>query len=194
MFHQLISLKEEELRDDLQAKVTRKSKNVFHFMKPNLKFNFPNHKYLGPGNDIENGEPVDEDDEIAKEHDLAYEYSKSHKDIRKADRNAIKKIGRSIGALGLGIKYGVESLIGVQYPRMAPTNWPNDDDLWLHKVSEGLKDYLMSILIETTRIDHKNPTRLLSFATDKNNKPALQYYRVDYTTAIDSGEAKCIEH
>ncbi|KAL3249387.1 hypothetical protein MRX96_056045 [Rhipicephalus microplus] len=33
----------------------------------------PSHRYLCPGNPLRNGDPVDEDDGIAKSHDEAYE-------------------------------------------------------------------------------------------------------------------------
>ncbi len=35
-------------------------------------FNFPGHKYLGPGNGLDRGEPVDADDAAAQKHDQAY--------------------------------------------------------------------------------------------------------------------------
>lgn len=36
-------------------------------------FNFPGHKYLGPGNGLDRGEPVDADDAAAQKHDQAYD-------------------------------------------------------------------------------------------------------------------------
>nr|QHD57624.1 capsid protein [Adeno-associated virus] len=36
-------------------------------------FVFPGHNYLGPGNDLDNGKPVDADDAAAKKHDEAYD-------------------------------------------------------------------------------------------------------------------------
>lgn len=42
---------------------------------------FPGHKYLGPGNKIFCGTPVDSDDLIAQEHDLAYERAETKEDI-----------------------------------------------------------------------------------------------------------------
>ncbi|KAL1415819.1 hypothetical protein MTO96_028762 [Rhipicephalus appendiculatus] len=47
---------------------------------------FPGHRYLGPGNPLRNGDPVDEDDGIAKSHDEAYERAKSHVDVFAADQ------------------------------------------------------------------------------------------------------------
>lgn len=36
-------------------------------------FNFPGHKYLGPGNGLDRGEPVDADDAAAQKHDQSYD-------------------------------------------------------------------------------------------------------------------------
>nr|CAD7448507.1 unnamed protein product [Timema bartmani] len=47
------------------------------------------HSYIGPGNPLDNGEPVDKDDQIAKEHDQAYETAKSSKNIFDTDQRAI---------------------------------------------------------------------------------------------------------
>ncbi|KAL3171800.1 hypothetical protein MRX96_001442 [Rhipicephalus microplus] len=47
---------------------------------------FPGHRYLGPGNLLRNGDPVDEDNGIAKSHDEAYERATSHEDVFAADQ------------------------------------------------------------------------------------------------------------
>lgn len=88
--------------------------------------NFPGHNYLGPGNPIENGEPVDEDDRIARRHDILYYAATSVEDIRAANRSAIVDFTKdflytgnyhsAIGSVGLGLKYIGESVFGVQYP------------------------------------------------------------------------------
>lgn len=86
--------------------------------------NYPWHRYLGPGNVINNGEPIDEDDRIAREHDEAYERALNDDDIRNADQEAIGEFlslnspHGYVGAAGLSLKYGVESLSGVLYPNM----------------------------------------------------------------------------
>lgn len=74
-----------------------------------------------------NSVPVDEDDRIAQRHDIAYDASTSDEHIRSADRSAISEFAKdyfttgnyhsAIGAVGLGIKYIGESVVGVQYPR-----------------------------------------------------------------------------
>ncbi|XP_039292344.1 uncharacterized protein LOC120353288 [Nilaparvata lugens] len=87
---------------------------------------FPGHNYLGPGNPIENGEPVDSDDAIAQIHDLAYHYAECAEDIRLSDREAIASFfsdcvenrnwHSAVGCMGIGIKYVVESCVGILYP------------------------------------------------------------------------------
>lgn len=91
------------------------------------KFTFPGHRYLGPGNPLRNGEPVDSDDRIVERHDWAYEFSQTDGDVRRVDREAIGEFSRDaivncnwhsvVGAAGLGAKYAVETVTGVQYPR-----------------------------------------------------------------------------
>lgn len=99
-----------------------------------MKFNWPGHNYLGPGNPLNNGKPVDKDDEIAEKHDWAYHNSRTTEDVRAADKTAIKEFTSdflstgnyesAIGAAGLGLKFIGESVIGVQYPNLASTSTP----------------------------------------------------------------------
>jgi hypothetical protein len=90
---------------------------------------FPGHNYLGPGNDLNSGKPVDVDDLIAQEHDIAYESARNEEDVFVADRIAIlrfifdciknKNWHSAIGAIGLSLKHGFEKLIRkVVYPRL----------------------------------------------------------------------------
>jgi len=95
-------------------------------------FLFPGHKYLGPGNSVNNGEPIDSDDEIAYEHDKAYETAKTKEDIYEADRVAISSFGKSalkgnwhsaIGFAGLGLKHLTEKASGkILYPSMSDSD------------------------------------------------------------------------
>lgn len=87
----------------------------------------PGHKYVGPGSDLsKKDKPVDDDDRTAYEHDLAYARAKSASEIRDADLHAIQSFAKDslnhphavIGAVGLGVKYIAESVVGVQYPRL----------------------------------------------------------------------------
>lgn len=87
---------------------------------------YPGHKYLGPGNPTNNGDPVDWDDEIAREHDLAYDKANTQQDITKADDTAIKEFFSDfhqtnnfhslVGGIGLGLKRGAEAIFGPIYP------------------------------------------------------------------------------
>lgn len=92
-----------------------------------MKFTFPGHRYLGPGNPLDNGEPVDSDDKIAQIHDTEYSQAKTKTDIFQSDQKAISAFSRDfilnrnwhsgVGALGLGIKYGTEKVLDhVLYP------------------------------------------------------------------------------
>jgi hypothetical protein len=92
---------------------------------------FPHHSYIGPGNDAYSGAPeYDLDDHIAHVHDIAYHHAKTQEDILDADKKAIHDFASdafenynphsAIGAIGLGVKHGVEKLIGVKYPSNLP--------------------------------------------------------------------------
>lgn len=85
----------------------------------------PFHRYIGPGNKSDNGEPVDEDDRIARQHDIKYDNAKTEEDIRNADIQAIILFRKNwldgnwhslIGDVGLTVKYFIESFTGVIYP------------------------------------------------------------------------------
>nr|QOD39455.1 ORF1 [uncultured densovirus]QUS52540.1 VP2 [Mute swan feces associated ambidensovirus 4] len=90
----------------------------------------PDHRFIGPGNDISDTVPVDEDDAIARDHDIDYSKAKTQKDIQRADDIAINRfstdfvntgnIHSAIGAAGIGLKRVVEAGIGVQYPANLP--------------------------------------------------------------------------
>lgn len=86
----------------------------------------PGHRYLGPGNKLDNGKPVDEDDRIAQLHDIAYEFAKNSEDVFRSDDEAIRSFagdfahslrnwelngGDFVGVLGLGAKTGVERIL-----------------------------------------------------------------------------------
>lgn len=97
----------------------------------------PPFKYLGPGNTIDRGDPYNQVDADALEHDKAYERSQSTLDIRKADKKFLTQVGDHIaesiqgkssisdsvasvaGGIGIGSKYIAESGIGVQYPSIS---------------------------------------------------------------------------
>lgn len=91
-------------------------------------FVLPYHNYIGPGNTLDRGDPIDVDDAIAQQHDLAYSKAKTPEEIREADRIAIeafdddfKKTGNwhsKVGSFGLGAKHSIEGIIGVKYPSL----------------------------------------------------------------------------
>lgn len=86
----------------------------------------PGHNYVGPGNPLDNGEPVNDADVVAKKHDYAYAKARYQEDIRDSDREAISEFIDTqsfpgyIGAVGLGAKYALESVTGVLYPNGLP--------------------------------------------------------------------------
>lgn len=103
----------------------------------------PGYKYLGPGNSLNRGVPVNALDSAAKKHDEKYhkitEYFKKtknrknfEKEIREADEEFLNEVSqiapestydsfaKFLAKGGIGTKYLVEKLTGVIYPR--PTN------------------------------------------------------------------------
>lgn len=93
------------------------------------KLLMPGHKYLGPGNKLSVGSPVDTDDYIAQQHDLAYENARCKEDVHEADKKAIfafildciknKNWHSAIGAIGLGLKHVTEVICGkIFYPKL----------------------------------------------------------------------------
>ncbi|AIQ82698.1 structural protein [Sea star-associated densovirus] len=90
----------------------------------------PDHRYIGPGNTIDDTEPVDLDDDIAREHDINYEKAKTQEDVQEADREGAGEFLTDVihnsnphsiaGYIGLKAKEKVESVIGVQYPANLP--------------------------------------------------------------------------
>ncbi|KAK9700594.1 Phospholipase A2-like domain [Popillia japonica] len=89
------------------------------------EFLYPGHNYLGPGNVLDHGEPVDNADEIAREHDFAYSVARREEDIYRADWQAIKQFGGDfvstgnvadvVGIVGLGAKTIVERPLGTVF-------------------------------------------------------------------------------
>nr|QUS52535.1 VP2 [Mute swan feces associated ambidensovirus 3] len=90
----------------------------------------PDHRYIGPGNTVDEAPPVDTDDTIAREHDVRYEEAKTQEDIQKADEIGINEfvddaiegnVHSAVGAIGLGIKKKIEQYTGVIYPPNLPS-------------------------------------------------------------------------
>lgn len=90
----------------------------------------PGYKYLGPGNSIQKGEPVNEVDWVAYFHDWSYNKAKNKNEIFVADRWAKKQfgdeflkspsLGVALGYLGISAKNIVEEdiLNKTVYPSM----------------------------------------------------------------------------
>lgn len=105
-----------------------------------MKFVLPGYKYLGPGNKLDEGEPVNEVDELARQHDLTYESARSAQDIQESDQKYAQafanqffkepSVGAALGAIGLNLKAGIESYTGVQYPNMSKR--PNETPIYAH--------------------------------------------------------------
>lgn len=94
-------------------------------------FNFPGHKYLGPGNSLDRGPPVDADDAAAQKHDQAYQEQLEAGDnpylkYNHADREfqeALKDDTSFEGNLARGIfeaKKLVAEPLGLVEPELAP--------------------------------------------------------------------------
>lgn len=91
----------------------------------------PDHRYLGPGNTLDNSEPKDTDDLIAQEHDHAYDRAQTQEDILEADRNSANEFltdalfnqnPHSVaGYIGLKAKETIERQVGVKYPANLPS-------------------------------------------------------------------------
>jgi hypothetical protein len=88
----------------------------------NKTVNFPHHRYLGPGNELNNQPHLDKDDFIAKIHDNAYD--KNPSDVHQEDYIAANEFYNEaknsphaiVGAVGLGAKFIAEQFVGQLYP------------------------------------------------------------------------------
>lgn len=100
----------------------------------------PPFKYLGPGNSLNRGQPFNEVDADAQEHDHAYNSAKTQEDVQQSDikllsqasdhfiegisgRGSISNtVGSALAGIGIGAKYNIEKKVGVQYPKHLPTS------------------------------------------------------------------------
>lgn len=96
------------------------------------KLIWPGYKYLGPGNSLDSGTPVNEADLIAKQHDHEYNSAQTREDIFDSDQKAISDFrdsfieqpsaGAAAGYIGLSIKHFAEKNLGKTiYPFNLPT-------------------------------------------------------------------------
>lgn len=110
------------------------------------------HKYFGPNGPINNGEPIDYDDKLAEEHDLAYHVATTTEEIRVADRNAImafsadavvnKNWHSMLGAAAIAAKYAAESVVDVVYPKRVSPWFPSRDP---HEAREPIVRQIVSL-------------------------------------------------
>lgn len=94
----------------------------------------PGFNYLGPGNSLNRGNPVNDIDADAQIHDNQYNQAKTSEHVKAADREFTQKaidhfiegiggagnigntFGGAIGGIGIGIKNLIEKKTGVLYP------------------------------------------------------------------------------
>ena len=101
------------------------------------------HRYLGPGNTVRSGRPIDTDDTIAQEHDALYEIAQERKRVTpdvvsSIDAHAIddflydwQQSGNwhsLVGGIGLIGKRQYENVFGVQYPSMSKRSHSGRED------------------------------------------------------------------
>ena len=108
----------------------------------------PPFKYLGPGNSLNKGEPYNEVDADALEHDIAYNTAGNKENIFNADKKFLNKvgdhlaegiqgsgsisnsIGAALGGVGIGAKHAVESTLNKSiYPNFSGKR------KWLHQTT-----------------------------------------------------------
>ena len=90
----------------------------------------PGSNYIGPGNTLNSGNPTNQFDLITFSHDNQYNNAESDSDIIQADKeflksayesvpcNTLESIHKYVSLFGIGVKYNVESLTGVLYPKL----------------------------------------------------------------------------
>lgn len=91
----------------------------------------PFHNYIGPGNPLYSGEPVNRADVVAQKHDWEYHTATSQQQVRDSDSRARENfkdnfilyggVSDALGYLGLSAKSAAESVVGhVLYPGNLP--------------------------------------------------------------------------
>lgn len=160
----------------------------------------PFHRYIGPGNPTDNGEPVDEDDRIAKAHDIKYDNAKNVEDVRKADVEAIYQFRKNwregnwhsfIGDVGLSIKYFVESYTGVIYPRISQIEIERNckiihitNVLKLHCVFKNrpfLEKYESNILVPSENLDYSSYDFVSQNKIDSSKLSPFVYVPIEWS-------------
>ena len=103
---------------------------------------YPGTKYVGPGNSLNKGEPVNHGDRLAQKHDLEYDYytylynrgeiskEKFEEEIKKSDSNFIKEnswlnLQEGISKAGIIGKQAIEKVTGQLYPSTSMSDEPS---------------------------------------------------------------------
>nr|WPR17920.1 MAG: capsid protein [Skomarfal virus 23] len=165
-------------------------------------------KYSGPGNPTNIGEPVNEADKFAKIHDLEYAYAKFRhnkgyiteeqlkKETDMADTKFMKSNGWNItssldpreqlasiiGGLGIGVKYGAESIAGQMYPSLEKSNEPD-----IPTTSANLANKLMKNLQTNISLNRTSDESGSMSASTSKAKKSDEGNRVE--TGSSGGEA-----
>lgn len=98
----LKSISEKQIQEEL---------NKLHEKTNRRGFVVPPYKYLGPGNDLNRGEPYNEIDSDARIHDIEYSKARNIKNILKSDKNFINKAGDHI-IEGIKLNESPSNIIG----------------------------------------------------------------------------------
>nr|QUS52530.1 VP2 [Mute swan feces associated ambidensovirus 2] len=119
-------------------------------------FTLPDHKFLGPGNTIDDKTPLDLDDEFARVHDILYANALTQHDISKADEHFLEDTVSDIidngnwhslvSYLGIQLKHTLENIVGVQYPNGLPTIVSGKKKCQVELMS--VKDLLLKIVLD----------------------------------------------
>lgn len=139
-------------------------------VKPKIVYS--GHKYLGPGNELNAGNPVDTDDAIAEIHDHGYNEAKNDNEVRSEDDIAIDSFLHDfiangnphsyLGAIGLGAKRVLETGTGVLYPASKKAKmdrpWWENEEPYPYKVKKPKLTVSPDDMGETyDRLGHANP-------------------------------------
>lgn len=139
----------------------------------------PEHNYIGPGNEInESVAPIDVDDEIAKEHDIAYEKAQTDDDIHEADRVGANEF--LTDALETGNPHSIAGYIGLKGKEILERNTgviygsPSAGKPWVDIGGNGILIIgLISVLIFSKCLEVKNAIPLISIINKELNKVSI---------------------
>ena len=143
----------------------------------------PGHHNIGPGNEP-NPEGVDQDDQIAFDHDIRYGAAETQEDVREADSIAIDEFDQDwqdnsnfhslAGRTGIQIKKAVEQYTGVLYPPNLPstgkpTTWVAIDGVGISIIG------LISVLIGLPCLGLKKHIQSLNTINKDQTKELMLY-------------------